>query len=182
MQKLKNFKKSIMGNSTSAHKHKKKNGHHQHAATTMVGSSSNKSSPHYTSSVVNSDKEKSGIAGLSIDQIDDEELTALKQVCLSYIDMIEFVIDSIPEKKDNEPEPDFEPIFLQLKTFVTSAKKQLGKATQHSQTMNHNEERLLTVRSEDLPDLPIEEPPTPSVATLHINASGHSTEDLAPPS
>ena len=93
---------------------------------------------------------------------EDMELTALKQVCLSYIDIIESVIDSIPEKKENEQEPDFESVFLQLKTFVTSAKRQLGR----QEIDNKNkEERTLKLKPSEiaaLPDLPYEEPFTPS--------------------
>merc|ERR1719410_2362598 len=97
-----------------------------------------------------------------INNTEDMELTALKQVCLSYIDIIESVIDSIPEKKENEPEPDFESVFLQLKTLVTSAKRQLGR----QEIDNKNkEERTLKLKPSEiaaLPDLPFEEPFTPS--------------------
>ena len=136
-----------------------------------MGNSSTASAPRQKSirtkaKVVTSDKEKSSINGLSIDQIDDEELTALKQVCLSYIDMIEFEIDSIPEKKEDQPEPDFEPIFLRLKDYVTKAKRQLGR-----QEINNHENNQRTLQLDAnaiaaLPDLPTEEPPTPSVRTL----------------
>ena len=96
--------------------------------------------------------EKSPIPGLKVDPIDNEELVALKQVCLSYIAQIEWEIDSIPPKKENEPEPDFEPIFLRLKDYVTRAKRQLGR-----QEIIETKHKILV-----LPDLPTEEPPTPA--------------------
>merc|ERR1719410_2795195 len=117
-----------------------------------------------------------------INNTEDMELTALKQVCLSYIDIIESVIDSIPEKKENEPEPDFESVFLQLKTFVTSAKRQLGR----QEIDNKNkEERTLKLKPSEiaaLPDLPSEEPFTPSVVSsgsvFSDFPSTHSFSDL----
>ena len=72
--------------------------------------------------------------------------------------MIEFEINSIPEAGADAPEPDFEPIFLQLKTIVTSAKRQLGR----QEIDNHEkEERTLNLDAANiaaLPDLPSETP------------------------
>eukprot|EP01083_Nonionella_stella_P050406 134083_1 len=113
------------------------------------------------------------INGVNVDHIDDAELNALKQVCISYIDSIECVIDSIPDAKDNEPEPDFEPIFLQLKTFVTSAKMQLGRQEldDHKQERTLNLTTHLTQQSSLLPDLPFEMPPTPSVTYTSLTGT-----------
>ena len=102
----------------------------------------------------------------TVDEIDNEELAALKQVCLSYIDMIEFEIDAIPEKKDNESEPDFEPIFLRLKTYVSTAKRQLGRQEINRE---HNE-RTIELDANALaalPDLPMETPSTPLIRSLN---------------
>ena len=150
MQKLKKLKSSFMGN--------------------KPGGSVKTKTP--TAKVASSNHENLAI---STDQIDDEELTALKLVCISYIDMIEFEIDQIPPKKENEPEPDFEPIFLRLKDYVNKAKRQLGRQELDAGKTKHIEINL--------PELPTEEPPTPSVRNTPHNASNSEFPDaLAAPS
>lgn len=122
-----------------------------------------------------SDHDKSGINPIATDHIDDEELTALKLVCISYIDMIEFEIDQIPPKKENEPEPDFEPIFLRLKDYVNKAKRQLGRQELDGGKTIHKEIAL--------PELPMEEPPTPSMQSMnHLASNSEFPDALSAPS
>ena len=98
-----------------------------------------------------------------------------------YIDMIEFEINSIPEPTADGPEPDFEPIFLQLKTIVTSAKRQLGR----QEIDNHEkEERTLNLDAANipaLPDLPSETPLSRAVSPPFPSLDASSFEVVQSP-
>eukprot|EP01084_Bolivina_argentea_P000804 1484_1 len=99
------------------------------------------------------------LGGQEVNSLENkEELKALKQVCLSYFDMIEFVIDSIPEQKENEIDSvHYESILLQIKTFVMSAKRQLGR--EEIDLQKNKEERTLKLNAalQDLPLIPFED-------------------------
>lgn len=109
----------------------------------------------------NSKKNRSSKQLIQTDELDNEELDALKQVCISYIDQIEFVIQSVPSVEDVEngkaDEPDFEEIFLQLKTFISSARIQLSRNYASTEIMIRNTNNETLIKSDANIHLTIEE-------------------------